>query len=159
MTKYAFFYENTCHAIAESDEEKNSLLEVNVDSVVKELTDTQFNDAKNLKTSLFLEGETVNEKNFYYDDYIYLNDENVDTTTARSQIQGLIENIFKPKLSAYLDSNLNQDNEDYSLWLDYSNKINQVDVDSMTFPLSVETFQEWFNSQSGYPKKSILQLS
>ena len=159
MTKYAFFYENTCHAIAESDEEKNSLLKVNVDSVVKELTDTQFNDAKNLKTSLSLEGETVQETTWYSEDTPLLNDADVDSTTAKEQIKGLIDNLFKPKLSAYLDSNQNQDNEDYSLWLDYSNKINQVDVDSMNFPLSVETFQEWFNSQSGYPKKSILQLS
>ena len=132
MTKYAFFYENTCHAIAESDEEKNSLLKVNVDSVVKELTDTQFNDAKNLKTSLSLEGETVQETTWYSEDTPLLNDADVDSTTAKEQIKGLIDNLFK---------------------------LNQVDVDSMNFPLSVETFQEWFNSQSGYPKKSILQLS
>jgi len=158
MTKYAFFYDNTCHAVAESEEEKNYLAKTNGDSVIKELTDTQFNDVKNLKTSLFLDGETINEKNFYYDGYLYLNDENVDTTTARSQIQGLINNLFKPKLTAYLQGTLNSSNDDYSYWQDYSNKINQVDVDSMNFPLSVETFQEWFNTQTGYPQKSILQL-
>jgi hypothetical protein len=158
MTKYAFFYDNTCHAVAESEEEKNYLAKTNGDSVIKELTDTQFNDVKNLKTSLFLDGETINEKNFYYDGYLYLNDENVDTTTARAQIQGLINNLFKPKLTAYLQGTLNSSNDDYSYWQDYSNKINQVDVDSMNFPLSVETFQEWFNTQTGYPQKSILQL-
>tara|TARA_R110000824_G_scaffold366126_1_gene554706 strand:+ start:117 stop:596 length:480 start_codon:yes stop_codon:yes gene_type:complete len=158
MTKYAFFYENTYHTLAESDEEKNYLSKFNIDAVVKELTDTQFNNAKNLKTSLSLEGETVQETAFYSEDTPLLNDAEVDPTTAKEQIQSLIDNLFKPKLEMYLGVDLNKDNEDYSYWLDYNNKINQVSVDSMSFPLSVETFQEWFNSQSGYPTKSILQL-
>ena len=52
MTKYAFFYDNTCHAVAESEEEKNYLAKTNVDSVIKQLTDTQFNDQDSYKPFL-----------------------------------------------------------------------------------------------------------
>ena len=56
----------------------------------------------------------------------------------------------------WLAANPNADN--FAYWDDYKNKLIAVDVDSMSFPLSYETFQEWFNNQSGYPQKSPLQL-
>ena len=47
---------------------------------------------------------------------------------------------------------------DLSIWQDYLSKLQNIDVESISFPVSNNSFQQWFNSQSGHPSKNIFQL-
>ena len=52
----------------------------------------------------------------------------------------------------------NPTHPDLSIWQDYLSKLENIDLDSISFPLSSDSFQQWFNSQPGYPTKNIFQL-
>lgn len=150
MAKHGLFLNNGCVAIAETDEEKNNLSNFWLGATVKTLTDDQFNDAASLKSVLSLNEGTVIST--IEDDKVWYNDSSVNVENAKTEIQNLINDRFLAKLSPYCYANPND-----SYWADYKNKIEAVDVNSMSFPLSHETFQEWFNNQTGNPTKSILQ--
>lgn len=153
MEKYGFFIDNKCVSIAESEEEKNFLSLLISNGIIKNLTDAQFTNAKNYKSLLFLNNDTV-EENMYLDKYS--NDPTLDVEDEKNRIKNFIKNEALSRIEDWLASNPNADN--FAYWDDYKNKLRAVDVDSMSFPLSYETFQEWFNNQSGYPQKSPLQL-
>jgi len=152
MSKYGFFYNNMIFAIAESEDEKNFLSSFIADSTVKTLTDEQFNNAKNYKSQLILDNNVVNENLIMYE---ALNGSSINEEKAKIHIKHLIKNHLW-KINGWLEANPTSDN--FSYWNDYRSKLQEIDVDAMVFPLSFETFQEWFNNQSGYPQKSPLQL-
>jgi len=151
--KYAFFYHNTCYAIAESEEEKDLLSLSIVDSILKTITDLQFENAKNYKSLLVLENDVVTEESLYAP---LLNNSETDFDTAKSMIKLNINNIWLKKITTWLDAN--PQSEHYSYWEDYKIKLEAVDPDSISFPISHESFMEWFNNQTGNPTKSPLQL-
>ena len=150
MAKYGFFINNQCNGVAESEEEKNTLSAFKEGAVIKTLTEDQFNNVKNLKSTLTLNGENVEET--FMDDAVYYNNASINAEEAKNEINELIQNRFLPQVTAYCLAN-----PDDTYWADYKQKLEEVDIASLTFPLSYETFQEWFNNQSGYPSKSILQ--
>jgi hypothetical protein len=150
MTRYAFFLSNSCSALAESDEEKNILSAFRVGATVKIITETQFINAKNLKSILILNGENIEE--VFADDKIYLNNPTKDVEEAKKEVDSLIKYHFLPLLEDYCSSNPND-----TYWSNYLEKIKSIDVNSLSFPFNYETFQEWFNNQTNFPKKSLLQ--
>jgi len=153
MAKYGFFINNSCISIAESEEEKNFLSPLLIGSVVKTLTDEQFTNAKNYKSLLTLNNDAI-EENFHM--FHYLNNSELDVEHEKSIIKHFIQKNALVKIKNWLSANRSADN--FSYWNDYKTKLESVDVDSISFPLSYETFQEWFNNQPGYPQKSPLQL-
>jgi hypothetical protein len=152
MSKYGFFYNNIVFAIAESENEKIFLSDFISDSIVKPLTDEQFNNAKNFKSQLILDNEVVKENSMIAQP---LNDSSIIEELARVQIKDFIKNALY-KINGWLDANPTNDN--FTYWNDYKSKLQEVDVDAMVFPLGFETFQEWFCNQTGHPQKSHLQL-
>ena len=150
MARYAFFINNRCSALAESDEEKNILSGFKSGAVIKSITEDQFTNGKNFKSILILNGEHVEEE--VSDDVLYLNNPTKDIEKSKKEIKDLIDCIFIPVLTHYCEANKND-----TYWPDYKKKIEAVDVNSLSFPLEYETFQEWFNNQPNYPKKSLLQ--
>ena len=153
MAKYGFFIDNKCVSIAETDEEKNFLSTLITGSVVKTLTDEQFTNSKNFKSYLFLNNDTV-EENLHM--VKYLNDSTLDVEEEKARIKDFIIKNALVRINNWLSANPSDDN--FSYWNDYKNKLEAVDVDSLSFPLAYETFQEWFNNQSGHTQKSPLQL-
>ena len=153
MAKYGFFIDNNCVSIAETDEEKNFLSTLITGSVVKTLTDEQFTNSKNFKSYLFLNNDTV-EENLHM--VKYLNDSTLDVEEEKARIKDFIIKNALVRINNWLSANPSDDN--FSYWNDYKNKLEAVDVDSLSFPLAYETFQEWFNNQSGHTQKSPLQL-
>jgi hypothetical protein len=150
MTRYAFFLNNQCTALAESEEEKNMLLGFRWGAVIKSITEDQFINAKNYKSLLILNGENIEEK--FEEDRLYLNNPTKDVEISKKEITNLINVLYLPFLTNYCLAN---ENDTY--WTDYKEKIQSISVDSLSFPLEYETFQEWFNNQPNYPKKSLLQ--
>jgi len=153
MAKYGFFINNGCVSIAESEEEKNFLSTLLVGSVEKTLTDEQFNNAKNYKSYLVLNNDAV-EENLHM--VHYLNDPELNVEEEKARIKDFIQKNALVKINNWLSANPLADN--FSYWNDYKNKLEAVDVDSISFPLGYETFQEWFNNQTEHPQKSPLQL-
>lgn len=156
MTKYAFFYDNKSFAIAESEDEKNLLSPAIPDSILKTITDSQFENVKNFKSRLKIENDIVSEENLYITS---LSDTNSDIDHAKSQIQADL-NECKSRVSGWLNAHNNPDGEieRYNYWKDYLTKLKTVDVESIVLPSAYETFMEWFNNQPDHPSKSPLQL-
>jgi|DEB0MinimDraft_6_1074348.scaffolds.fasta_scaffold13338_2 hypothetical protein len=156
MTKYAFFYNNISFAIAESEEEKNLLSPAIPDSILKTITDSQFENVKNFKSKLKIVDDTVLEESL---SFVPLNDSTKDIDHVKNEIFSHRDECIN-RVSSWLEAhpNPNAEAERYAYWEDYKSKLESVDTDSMTFPLNYETFMEWFNSQPNYPTKSPLQL-
>lgn len=150
MTRYAFFLNNQCNAVAESEAEKNILIGFRWGAVIKSITEDQFINAKNYKSLLILNGENIEEK--FQEDRLYLNNPTKDVEISKKEITDLINFRYLPFLKNYCLANQND-----TYWSDYKEKIQSINVDSLSFPLQYETFQEWFNNQPNYPKKSLLQ--
>ena len=47
-------------------------------------------------------------------------------------------------------------NNSSSEWTAYLNNLESVDIESLSYP--IDNFQKWFNNQSGFSSKSILEL-
>ena len=84
MTRYAFFLNNQCTALAESEEEKNMLLGFRWGAVIKSITEDQFINAKNYKSLLILNGENIEEK--FEEDRLYLNNPTKDVEISKKEI-------------------------------------------------------------------------
>jgi hypothetical protein len=153
MSKYGFFYDNTLYALAESDDEKNWLSTYIVGAVTKSISDLHFNNAKNYKSNLILNNDIVEENSFGFPP---VNNSETNFDEAKIIIKDLIERVYLFKINSWLRAN--KESSHYSYWNDYKTKLQAVDVDSITFPLTHETFIEWFTNQPNNPSKSPLQL-
>lgn len=152
--KYGFFFNNYVYSIAESEEEKNFLLPYLKDAILKELTDSQFENAKNYKCRLAIQDNAVIEETLVLHDP--LNSSTADFDHARSVLANEVHHNWVAKIDGWLKNNL--ESEHHSYWTNYRNKLTEVDFDSLSFPLEYESFMEWFNNQTDNPTKSPLQL-
>ena len=156
MAKHAIFNQsgNFLH-LAESDDEKNSLSnKVWPAYLTKEISDQLFEDVANSQKFLALDGDSMTEtENAIPSGDPVFADETVEnqkinfTDSIKSQIS-LIED--------FIDTN--PTHSDLSIWQDYLSKLESIKIDSISFPVSNNSFQQWFNSQPGYPSKNIFQL-
>tara|TARA_R100001086_G_C11738287_1_gene231717 strand:- start:132 stop:608 length:477 start_codon:yes stop_codon:yes gene_type:complete len=157
MAKHAIFNQSGDFLhLAESDSEKDSLSnKVWPAYLTKEISDQLFEDVANSQKFLKLESDnsmTETENAVPSGDPIFENEtvENQKThftDTIKSQIS-LIEDFI----------NINSTHSDLSIWQDYLSKLESINIDSISFPVSNNSFQQWFNSQPGYPSKNIFQL-
>jgi len=151
--KYGFFYNNCSFAIAESEEEKNFLLPYLQDAIMKELTDSQFENVKNYKCRLVIQDDVIIEETLYQE---ALNNPASNFDHAKEVLKNEISNNLVPKINDWLKNNT--ESEHHSYWTNYRNKLQEVDIDAINFPINHETFMEWFNNQTDNPTKSPLQL-
>jgi len=158
MTKYAFFNNASLAKVAESDQEKNKLIRYMPTATVKTLTEEQFNNAKYFKSNLNLDGDTVVETTLLPGMDLKNSTRTEEEILSLRQLLKEDINLDLIILNNYLKVPLNEQEEDYSYWADYKNKLENVDIDNVDLPLSHDTFQEWFNNQPNHPTKSILQL-
>ena len=148
MAKHAIFNEDGYFLkLAESDSEKNSLSGPTL--TAKSITDTLFTEIAEGKKTVSLSGDTVSETS-----------SGTDFASESAADQKLIfqECIAdqKKQVENFIESN--SGHSDLATWQTYLSKLNEVDVESISFPVSNNSFQNWFNSQSGYPSKNIFQL-
>src|SRR5210317_1356114 len=151
--KYGFFYNNYSFAIAESEEEKQFLLPYLSDSIIKELTDSQFENVKNYKCRLFIQDDAIIEETIHQG---LLNNPATDFDHAKLVLENEVHHNWIFKIDQWLKNN--SESEHHSYWTNYRNKLHEVDFDTLSFPLEYESFMEWFNNQTDNPTKSPLQL-
>ena len=139
MAKHFIFNsDGTLWKIAASDEAKNSLMpRANEGSVSKSVSDTDWNAVAKFEKYANLSGDTIS----YNDDVPAIDKETFDSFLS-NQINFV---------QAYITNNPND-----SEWSNYLDNLKSIDSESITFP--VDNFQKWFNSQSGFSSKSILEL-
>ena len=156
MAKHAIFNQSGSFLhLAESDSEKDSLIEYSYPThLTKEISDQLFEDVANFQKFISLDGDSITEtaSAIPSGDPVFA-DETVEnqkinfTDSIKSQIS-LIED--------FIDTN--PTHSDLSIWQDYLSKLESINIDSISFPVSNNSFQQWFNSQPGYPSKNIFQL-
>jgi len=151
--KYGFFYNNCSFAIAESEEEKNFLLPYLQDAIMKELTDSQFENVKNYKCRLVIQDDVIIEETLYQE---ALNNPASNFDHVKEVLKEQIYSHWVKKINDWLKNNT--ESEHHSYWTNYRNKLQEVDIDAINFPINHETFMEWFNNQTDNPTKSPLQL-
>ena len=118
MERYAFFLNNRCNLLAESNEEKNILSGFRSGAVVKTITESQFLNARNLKSELILNEGIVEE--VLIDDQLFLNNPEKNLQEAKDKIKNTIA-IFLPLLEQYCNSH---ENDTY--WHDYKKKLEDI---------------------------------
>ena len=154
MAKYGIFFENVCLKIATDENNRDYLMARIKYSVAKEITDEQFNAVGNDRMNLHLDDDGNILATSRTNSLSEAGGIETGVTDQAAFCQEIID-FQSSLLKSYMRSNQGQ--PDFDIWQDYQNKLNEVDVTTMTFPME-QTFQEWFNSQEGYPQKFILQL-
>ena len=146
MAKWAIFVNNNLFKLAATDAIKDDFVIRGGDNTVaKTVTDTQWND-------ISWENKFVELSN----DAMSFTDKVADpdspaTTSAEDEehFQGCLDKQIEA-VEEYLANNTSTE------WTSYLNNLKSIDVSSVTLP--VDNFQKWFNSQSGFSSKSILEL-
>jgi hypothetical protein len=134
--------EGSLYRIAENLSDLNNLNIHKEDYKIIEDTQENFNFVKFAKKSVLkYSGETIT----YVD--------NVDLIKNKSNIEFQIKR-FKEMIQEFLKNNKNHPL--FNRWNDYNNQLNNVNVDSITYPLN-KSLQEYFNDL-GQPSFHILQL-
>ena len=151
MAKHAIFNQsgNFLH-LAESDSEKDSLIAFSYPThSTKEISDQLFTDVANGQKLISLDDDSITEVT----SGITFTEE-----TAEGQKEIFQKEIKEQisKVAAFVSNN--PTHSDLSVWQDYLSKLENINLVSMSFPVSNNSFQQWFNSQSGYPTKNIFQL-
>jgi hypothetical protein len=151
MSKWVIFRNNQVFKLASTDAIKDSFVEAaggGSDTVAKTVTDTQWDDI-----SWGIKDCTLSNDAISITDKVL---EQASDITAEQKLasekacfQEEIDNQIA-LIDAYLENNTSTD------WTNYKANLNSIDVSTVTFP--VDSFQKWFNSQSGFSSKSILEL-
>ena len=154
MAKHAIFNQSGYFLhLAESDSEKNSLIAHSYPTYsTKEISDQLFTDVANGQKFISLNGDSITETE------ITPASDFSESDTAETQKKSFEESIKHQKFKTESFITSNPTHPDLSIWQDYLSKLENIDLDSISFPLSSDSFQQWFNSQPGYPTKNIFQL-
>ena len=151
MAKHAIFNQSGSFLhLAESDSEKDSLIANSYPTYsTKEISDQLFTDVANGQKFISLDGDSITET---------AREVSLADETAEEQKKDFQEEIESQisKVESFISSN--PTHSDLSIWQDYLSKLKNINVESISFPVSNNSFQQWFNSQSGYPTKNIFQL-
>jgi len=134
--------EGTLYRIAENQTYLNNL-NINI-SNYKIIEDSQLNfDAVKYgnKSAIKYNNNTIS----------YIN--NINLFTEKKQLQKHIDN-FKNNIKQFTENNKNHPL--FNLWNDYSNQLDSLNLDTITYPLN-KTLEQYLNDL-GQPSFSILQL-
>lgn len=143
MAKHAIFLNNSLFKIASTDASKDDILSRWIGTVAKSVTDSEYTNLREKKSTATLSGDTVTHTSLLGDG---------DSAFSTSQAVFEIELAdAKELVELFLQSNTD------SGWSNYLNQLNAIDVSTITFPLA-NTFDGWFIAQSGHEDKSILEL-
>ena len=154
MAKHAIFNQsgNFLH-LAESDSEKDSLIaNFYPTHSTKEISDQLFTDVANGQKFISLDGDSITETEI-----------TSETPASQDEAAEKQKKAFEEEIQVQISKvgafiNNYPTHSDLSVWQDYLSKLKNINLDSISFPLSSDSFQKWFNSQSGYPTKNIFQL-
>ena len=76
-------------------------------------------------------------------------EDNLDHNLSKEMFNDQLQNQIN-SVKAYLRNNSSSE------WTTYLNNLESVDIESLSYP--IDNFQKWFNNQSGFSSKSILEL-
>lgn len=151
MAKHAIFNQTGDFLnLAESDSEKDSLIAYSYPThSTKEISDQLFADVANSQKFISLDGDSITETT---------RDVAFTDETAEEQKKNFEHEIGQQinRVENFISNH--STHSDLSIWQDYLSKLQNIDVESISFPVSNNSFQQWFNSQSGHPSKNIFQL-
>jgi|TARA_R100000231_G_scaffold6028_1_gene9038 hypothetical protein len=153
MANYCIFGVNGAMIkLSKSEDQKNKFLHKYDPAVAKEISDAQYLAASQDTLTLYLEEDVVKEmSNQTYDSN--RPDETDSERDARWKETFEEElNYQKYKVGHYVDFTSDAPAE----WVAYKNNLYSVNVDNVTFP--IESFQKWFNSQSGFSQLTMWEL-
>tara|TARA_S200002703_G_C3639376_1_gene196287 strand:- start:126 stop:545 length:420 start_codon:yes stop_codon:yes gene_type:complete len=138
MAKYIIFTNsNGFFKIASTEAIKDQMLNQLIDGIAVEANDSDWSGVASMTKNVALQdGSLVYEDNL---------DHNLSKEMFNDQLQNQI-NLLKNYLK----------NNSSSEWTTYLNNLESVDIESLSYP--IDNFQKWFNSQSGFSSKSILEL-
>ena len=134
--------EGSLYRIAENLSDLNNLNIMKDDYKIIEDTQTNFNNVKfEVKNILKYNGETIT--------YI----DNTPMFKIKSNLEFEI-NLDKETIKNFLNNNINHPL--YNRWNNYYNQLNNLNLDSITYPLN-KSLEQYFNDL-GQPSYNILQL-
>lgn len=143
MAKHVILFNNETIKLASTDAAKDDMLARWKGSVSKTVTDAEYTNLRERKSTATLSGDTVTHTSLLG-----------DGDNAFSTSQAIFETELadaKEMVKGFLLSNTD------SGWSNYLDQLNAIDVTSITFPIA-NTFDGWFIAQSGHEDKSILEL-
>lgn len=138
MAKYILFTNNNdFFKIASTEAIKDQMMNQLINGIAVEANDSDWSGVASMTKNV-----TLQDGSLVYEDNL---DHNLSKEMFNDQLQNQI-NFVKAYLKNYSSSE----------WTTYLNNLESVDIESLSFP--IDNFQKWFNSQSGFSSKSILEL-
>lgn len=153
MAKYGIFYDNKLVKIAADESARDVHLARWVNSVAKEITDSQWNSYFEGSKTASLSGDTITDTDI---DSVFSYDATEDADMIATQNESrkeIIKHIVKDQIRLIKGSKADVSD---STWNDYVTKLESVNVETDTLPTS-GYFQTWFNTNYNN-SKSILEL-
>jgi hypothetical protein len=138
MAKYIIFTNNNdFFKIASTEEIKNQMLNQLINGVAVEANDSDWSDVASM-----IKNVTLQDGSLVYED-------NPDHFLSKEMFNESLQNQIN-SVKLYLKNNSSSE------WTAYLNNLESVDIESLSYP--IDNFQKWFNNQSGFSSKSILEL-
>ena len=134
--------EGIIYRIAENQSDFNNL---NIDASFYKVIESSQENFESVKYGL----KYVSK---YIDDSIYFLDQSV-VFKNKEELFDYVDNV-KKQIKQFTDNNLNHSL--YNRWNDYYNQLNNLNLDSITYPLN-KSLEQYFNDL-GQPSLNILQL-
>jgi hypothetical protein len=134
--------EGIIYRIAENQSDFNNL---NIDASFYKVIESSQENFESVKYGL----KYVSK---YIDDSIYFLDQSV-VFKNKEELFDYVDNV-KKQIKQFTDNNLNHSL--YNRWNDYYNQLNNLNLDSTTYPLN-KSLEQYFNDL-GQPSLNILQL-
>mgnify|MGYP003128796876 CR=1 FL=1 len=138
MAKYIIFTnDNSFFKIASTEAIKDQMLNQLINGVAVEANDSDWSGVASM-----IKNVTLQDGSLVYEDNL---DHNLSKEMFNDQLQNQINSV-----KAYLRNNSSSE------WTAYLNNLESIDIESLSYP--IDNFQKWFNNQSGFSSKSILEL-
>ena len=138
MAKYIIFTNNNdFFKIASTEAIKDQMLNQLINGVAVEANDSDWSDVASM-----IKNVTLQDGSLVYED-------NLNHFLSKEMFNESLQNQIN-SVKLYLKNNSSSE------WTAYLNNLESVDIESLSYP--IDNFQKWFNNQSGFSSKSILEL-
>ena len=139
MAKYIIFTNNNdFFKIASTEAIKDQMLNQLINGVAVEANDSDWSDVASM-----IKNVTLQDGSLVYED-------NLDHFLSKEMFNESLQNQIN-SVKLYLKNNSSSE------WTAYLNNLESVDIESLSYP--IDNFQKWFNNQSGFSSKSILEFA